>query len=87
MVSEPPERARRDLEQAFGATPEVSAPRRTRTPPRAIQNLSVEVEVGRTGNRTSMRASAQPASAGGAGVPVGKTADRALEDALARLSP
>eukprot|EP00969_Alexandrium_andersonii_P122762 5426892-Alexandrium_andersonii.AAC.1 len=66
MVSEPPERARRDLEQAFGGNPEVSAPRRARAPPCAIKNCFVEVEVGRTDNRTSTNASAQPVPMGGA---------------------
>eukprot|EP00969_Alexandrium_andersonii_P169692 7501539-Alexandrium_andersonii.AAC.1 len=85
MTSEPPERARSDLEQAFGSNPEVSAPRRARTLPRAVQNLSVEVEVGRVDNRTSTSIPAQPVPTGVAGVPVGMTADQALEAAVARL--
>eukprot|EP00969_Alexandrium_andersonii_P197682 8733103-Alexandrium_andersonii.AAC.1 len=64
MISEPPERARRDLEQAFGSNPEVSTSRRARTPPRAIRNMTVAVEVGPSDNRTSTGIPAEPAPAG-----------------------
>eukprot|EP00969_Alexandrium_andersonii_P256641 11346033-Alexandrium_andersonii.AAC.1 len=74
MISEPPERARRDLEQAFGQNPEVSPSHRARTPPRAIQNMTIAVEAGQLDNRTSTGIPSEPATAGVTGLPTGTAA-------------